>query len=209
MPKYASNGTTILTYEVAEEAAYGFYQKNVTKTTTPGYEKYTFINAPKGMISITKVDEVDTNKKLEGAVFEVWKRGTPNTLITTITTDKNGLAYVGDLDAGTYYVKEVAAPNGYYFSPDNAQSDDFVIELNSTGYHKKLVIANKEALCGFVLEKRITTPSEYDEQFVFEISSANGVQYVAIAIPAEGNKICIIYRYARNIRLLVSKQLAI
>ena len=47
LPKYASNGTTILTYEVAEEAAYGFYQKSVTKTTTPGYEKYTFINAPK------------------------------------------------------------------------------------------------------------------------------------------------------------------
>jgi predicted ribosomally synthesized peptide with SipW-like signal peptide len=58
LPKYASNGTTILTYEVAEEAAYGFYQKSVTKTTTPGYEKYTFINAPKGMISITKVDTV-------------------------------------------------------------------------------------------------------------------------------------------------------
>ncbi|NLB61601.1 MAG: Cna B-type domain-containing protein, partial [Clostridiales bacterium] len=184
LPRYAANGSTLLTYEVVEEPVPGYYQKSMDKVTTPGYETYTFINAPRGIISVTKVDFDDNDKKLEGAVFEFWRRGTPNTLIATKTTDVNGKAFVSDLAAGTYFVKEISAPNGYYFDTASAQSADFAITLNTTDYHKQLLFTNKEALCNFVLEKKILSASDSNEQFMFEITGPNGVLYAAITIPA-------------------------
>ena len=59
--------------------------------------------------------------------FEAWH--SQHTYYNT-TNDKNGLAYVGDLDAGTYYVKEVAVQTDITIRP--IMRDDFVIELNST-----------------------------------------------------------------------------
>ena len=64
-----------------------------------------------GSISITKTDG---NQPLSGAFFGLYKDpAAAEEPIDIQKTDKNGKALFADLAAGTYYVKEIAAPNGY------------------------------------------------------------------------------------------------
>lgn len=65
-----------------------------------------------GSISITKTGSA--NKPLQDAVFGLYKdAAAAKEPIDIQKTDKNGKALFADLAAGTYYVKEIAAPNGY------------------------------------------------------------------------------------------------
>ena len=65
----------------------------------------------KGSISITKTDG---NQPLSGAFFGLYKdAAAAGDLVKTAYTDRYGKALFVDLEAGTYYVKEIAAPNGY------------------------------------------------------------------------------------------------
>lgn len=64
-----------------------------------------------GSISITKTDG---NQPLSGAFFGLYKdAAAAEEPIKILQTGKNGKALFADLEAGTYYVKEIAAPNGY------------------------------------------------------------------------------------------------
>lgn len=64
-----------------------------------------------GSISITKTDG---NQPLSGVFFGLYKdAAAAEEPIDIQKTDKNGKALFADLAAGTYYVKEIAAPNGY------------------------------------------------------------------------------------------------
>ena len=66
----------------------------------------------KGSISITKTGSA--NKPLQGAVFGLYKdAAAAEEPIKIQQTGKNGKALFADLAAGKYYVKEIAAPNGY------------------------------------------------------------------------------------------------
>lgn len=70
----------------------------------------------KGSISITKTDG---NQPLSGAFFGLYKdAAAAEEPIDIQKTDKNGKALFADLEAGTYYVKEIAAPNGYALSDE-------------------------------------------------------------------------------------------
>lgn len=66
-----------------------------------------------GSISVIKIDQ-DTHKALDGAEFELYldKAGTQQ-VGDTVTTDGEGKASFGSLKAGTYYLKETKAPDGY------------------------------------------------------------------------------------------------
>ncbi|MFE6136245.1 SpaA isopeptide-forming pilin-related protein [Bacillus sp. NPDC057893] len=66
-----------------------------------------------GQVEITKIDANDTDKKLEGAVFEILKDGMK---IDTLISDKNGKATSKKLEPGDYVLKEVQAPEGYNLS---------------------------------------------------------------------------------------------
>ncbi|WP_442601847.1 collagen binding domain-containing protein [Paenibacillus sp. KN14-4R] len=59
---------------------------------------------------LTKVDSVDSTKKLKGAVFELRLNGKP---IDTLTTGVDGRIAKGDLAAGDYELVEVTAPDYY------------------------------------------------------------------------------------------------
>lgn len=68
----------------------------------------------KGSITITKTDG---NQPLSGAFFGLYKdAAAAGDLVKTAYTDRYGKALFVDLEAGTYYVKEIAAPNGYVLS---------------------------------------------------------------------------------------------
>ncbi|ANS52263.1 collagen adhesion protein (plasmid) [Bacillus thuringiensis] len=59
-----------------------------------------------GALKVMKVDE--SKKPLPGAVFEI--ANSNQQVMGMITADKNGIAEVGNLELGTYTVKEVKAP---------------------------------------------------------------------------------------------------
>ena len=90
-----------------------------------------------GQLEITKVDANDTNNKLAGAVFEIWKDGTK---IDTLTSDENGKATSKELDPGDYILKEVQAPEGYELSDKEIE---FTIS-NQKFEVVKLQITNKK-----------------------------------------------------------------
>lgn len=70
----------------------------------------------KGSISITKTDG---NQPLSGAFFGLYKDADAAGDTEIIkSTGKDGKALFADLEAGTYYVKEIAAPNGYELSDE-------------------------------------------------------------------------------------------
>lgn len=69
----------------------------------------TFKNKRKPTLIIYKCDE-GNNYCLPGATFEVYKNGQ---LVTTATTNDNGLAYVSGVTTGYYTIKETVAPPGY------------------------------------------------------------------------------------------------
>ncbi|MES1050463.1 TQXA domain-containing protein [Bacillus thuringiensis] len=62
-----------------------------------------------GSLKVMKVDE--NKNSLPGAVFEVFNGN--QQVMGTITADKNGVAELGNLEIGTYTVKEVKSPVGY------------------------------------------------------------------------------------------------
>lgn len=69
----------------------------------------TFRNVRKPTLEIYKCD-TDNLRSLPGASFEVYRDGQ---LVTTVTTNDNGLAYVPGVTKGYYTVKETVAPAGY------------------------------------------------------------------------------------------------
>lgn len=65
----------------------------------------------KGSISITKTDG---NQPLSGAVFGLYEnKDLAGNDPKTAVTNGQGVAEFNDLSAGTYYLKEITAPNGY------------------------------------------------------------------------------------------------
>lgn len=70
----------------------------------------------KGSISITKTDG---NQPLSGAVFGLYEnKDLADNDPKTAVTNGQGVAEFNDLSAGTYYLKEIAAPNGYALSDE-------------------------------------------------------------------------------------------
>lgn len=63
-----------------------------------------------GSLKVTKVDK-DSNETLAGAVFELYDSN--DQLLSSATTDSEGVFTVKELPIGKYYIKEKTAPIGY------------------------------------------------------------------------------------------------
>lgn len=106
---YANDPTTGSTFEPGEdhptpEEAEGVTKKEDSETV------FTY------KIAFKKVDSGDKSEALEGAVFGIYKDQTCRELVDVVTTNSNGYAVSTRVAAGTYYVKEIAAPAGYSLS---------------------------------------------------------------------------------------------
>ena len=74
---------------------------------------YDFTHAYTYKAQINKHVLGDSNKKLGGAVFEIYSDSALSKKVGTVTTDENGFAEFSGLGEGKYYLKEVTAPTGY------------------------------------------------------------------------------------------------
>lgn len=100
-------------YRVYEKTApAGYLASDETKTIHWDAKRdmtLTFEDVRKPTLIIAKRD-ARTHYSLEGAVFEVYRDGRR---VTTVTSGADGCAYVHDVSAGYYEVREVTAPMGY------------------------------------------------------------------------------------------------
>lgn len=79
---------------------------------------YLKVYTPKYQLKVVKKSSSDisqlNNLNLSGAKFNVCSDSACSKKLTTITTDKDGVATYTDISMpGTYYVKEITAPSGY------------------------------------------------------------------------------------------------
>ena len=78
------------------------------------YDRVTVLGPTTGSATLIKVDKAD-NKPLSGAVFSLFKKD--GTLVLDgLTSGADGKIVVDNLDPGSYYFKETAAPEGYLMS---------------------------------------------------------------------------------------------
>lgn len=100
-------------YRVSELSAPAGYERDTTVKTVEwdGTKDITlhFEDVRKPTLIIYKTNATG-DLALTGAVFEVYKDGK---LVTTVTTDDAGLAYVPGISEGYYEVLEITAPPGY------------------------------------------------------------------------------------------------
>ena len=80
-----------------------------------------------GAIKIFKTTSL-TSDPLEGAEFAVFDKNTDTQVGESVFTDKQGAAAIENLPWGTYYLKELAAPNGYLVSD---QTYEFTVTRES------------------------------------------------------------------------------
>lgn len=110
------------------------YDATLSADATAGsYENTAWVTAPKDWttskdivyvntyaIDIFKYDQAEPKKGLEGAEFELYQKNTEGNVIETskqtLTSGADGKILVDGLDAGTYYLKETKAPDGYVCS---------------------------------------------------------------------------------------------
>ena len=67
----------------------------------------------KGKLSLKKTSDTSTTRSLAGAIYMVYADQELTVLMGVLTTDENGNTNEIELDAGTYYVKEKTAPEGF------------------------------------------------------------------------------------------------
>ena len=103
-----------------------------------------------GTVSFRKLGEGD--EPLQGGTFQLWKENadSTDTLIETFST-VNGSWTSSPIEYGTYYVKEIAAPQGYIL--DSKHSDG--ITINKTAAHGTITMTNEKYTAGAITIKKV------------------------------------------------------
>ncbi|WP_220779440.1 SpaA isopeptide-forming pilin-related protein, partial [Bacillus paranthracis] len=106
-------------YQFIETKAPKHYDLNedpIKFTIERSQTKHVFVTATnsltKGSVELIKVDDVEENTTLEGAVFKIVNKD-GHDVRTDLTTDKNGRLVVDGLPPGDYEFIETKAPNHY------------------------------------------------------------------------------------------------
>ena len=120
-----------------------------------------------------KKDFVYEETSLEGAEFEIYAAEdifTPDhqvdeqgnrhviyakdTLVKTVTTNKNGEAVIKDLPLGKYRVKETKAPAGFVLNPDSQEVSFIYKDQNTPEIEEKMEFSNERQKVELSVEKQ-------------------------------------------------------
>lgn len=120
-----------------------------------------------------KKDFVYEETSLEGAEFEIYaaediltsdhqvdEQGNrhviyaKDTLVKTVTTNKNGEAVIKDLPLGKYRVKETKAPAGFVLNPDSQEVSFIYKDQNTPEIEEKLEFSNERQKVELSVEKQ-------------------------------------------------------
>jgi len=120
-----------------------------------------------------KKDFVYEETSLEGAEFEIYAAEdifTPDhqvdeqgnrhviyakdTLVKTVTTNKNGEAVIKDIPLGKYRVKETKAPAGFVLNPDSQEVSFIYKDQNTPEIEEKLEFSNERQKVELSVEKQ-------------------------------------------------------
>ena len=89
-------------------------------------------------LTIEKQDD-KTNKKLKGATFEILDEN--KNVVKTGETDEKGQIILGKILPGTYYIREIKAPEGYQVNDEVQKIDiDFNEKLTITIGNSQIII---------------------------------------------------------------------
>lgn len=77
--------------------------------------------------SIKKVDALDPDKAVEGAVFHVWND--EGTFDEELTTDAEGIISLAYAKHGTYHAQEVSAPEGYVIADLDEEGNAIILDF--------------------------------------------------------------------------------
>lgn len=136
LPK--NDGNRRINYTVREEnTPNGYYVTN---------QDYSIINTLlKGKFSIKKTNE-NRNQALSGATFSLWNEDKSKQIIAGKISDNNGVINFDGLTAGTYYLIEDDAPDGYTITNkeykvvgtvnQQTRKVDFVVSYNNNAQPK-------------------------------------------------------------------------
>ena len=133
-----------VTYDatLSEEAKAGSYENTAWVTAPSDWEtSKDIVSVNTYAIDIFKYDQAESTKGLKGAEFELYQKDTGGNVIEaskkTLTSGADGKILVDGLDAGTYYLKEIKAPDGYVCST----AELAIVILDKAGVNNKVGVS--------------------------------------------------------------------
>lgn len=156
-------------YIVTEITAPGGYLIDDTPhpVSLEGGKTYTLTleNTKKPGLLIKKIDS-QTKKPLQGAVFKI-TRGDGSVVRESVTTDADGIIHLPELDAGTFIITEVSAPDGYVIDETPK-----TVEIRAGQTYEVTFTNTKKS--GFTIKKIDEDTRQPLKNAIFSISKANG-----------------------------------
>ena len=143
-----------------------------------------------------KKDFVYEETSLEGAEFEIYAAEdifTPDhqvdeqgnrhviyakdTLVKTVTTNKNGEAVIKDLPLGKYRVKETKAPAGFVLNPDSQEVSFIYKDQNTPEIEEKLEFSNERQKVELSVEKQDAETGKVLKGATFGLYNKEAISY--------------------------------
>lgn len=130
---------TIVVTEVSSIDGYTIHEETRSQTVTVNpddTQELYFYNDPIGGVELIKVNAANKSERIPNTTFEI-RRASDGGLIDTVTTDKNGRAFLS-LEDGSYYAVEVEAGKGFrtdptphYFTVKNGTTTNLTVTNNA------------------------------------------------------------------------------
>ena len=128
-----------------------------------------------GYGKVTKSDE-ESGVKLSGAKYGIYSDSGCTNQVATMTTGADGSATSEGLVAGTYYVKEIQAPNGY------VRSNQVHTVIIRAGQTTSFTTTNKEQMGAITIYKEGEVLTGWNgSNFVYEMKKLQGASFKVTA----------------------------